>query len=74
MLTGGGEGNTGGDEDDTVGVRLLECSKWFGSDDLERVEVDVMVEEEVVEVEAVLVREAADRAPLEESRSLLYSR
>lgn len=23
----GGEGNTGGDEDDTVGVRLLECSR-----------------------------------------------
>lgn len=38
-----------------------------------KVEVEVTVEE-VVEVEAVLVREAADRAPLEESRSLLYSR
>lgn len=41
------------------------------------VEVEVEVEvtvEEVVEVEAVLVKEAADRAPLGESRSLLYSR
>lgn len=30
--------------------------------------------EETVEVETVLVREVADRAPLEDSRSLLYSR
>lgn len=43
-----------------------------------KVEVEVEIEvkvtvEEVVEVEAVLVKESADRAPLEESRSL-YSR
>lgn len=38
-----------------------------------KVEVEVTVEE-VVEVEAVLVRDTADRAPLEDSRSLLYSR
>lgn len=39
-----------------------------------KVEAEVAVEELFVEVEVVLVREVADRVPLEESRSLLYSR
>lgn len=69
----GGEGSTGGGGDETAGERLLECNKWLGRDDLVIVEVEVVVEEEV-EVETVLVREPVDKAPLGESRSLLYSR